>query len=273
MNDGMNGTPAAGLLATRIWQEEAEPDNPFAARSARCHGYDVYGAMLGRASWSDMLLLLFTGERPAPWQSRLLNDLAVALANPGPREPSVHAAMCGGVGGSPAAASLMAALAVAAGRVDGARDVFLAMQAWQQAAPEFSTLPQALEVVTQRDLEVWPEASHLPGFDPNTRRAPHPVVATLEHLAGLGGPALTYLRDQRHALENTSGNGLAFAGVAAAAYTDLGLTPEHGEALHLLLRLPGAAAHAIEQRAHGYKKFPFGEVSLENDPLHPETHA
>lgn len=269
----MSGTQQTTVLATRIWQEDAEPDNPFAAQRARCHGYDVYGAMLGRASWSDMLLLLFTGERPAAWQSSLLNDLAVALANPGPREPSVHAAMCGGVGGSPAAACLMAALAVAAGRVDGARDVFLAMQAWQQAAPDSADLSHALRTANQRGLEVWPEASHLPGFDPNTRHAPRPVVTTLEHLAKLGGTALVQLRDQRTQLEAESGNGLAFSGVAAAAYVDLGLQPEQGEALHLLLRLPGAAAHALEQRAHGYKKFPFGEVVLEDDPLCPEVHA
>ena len=49
--------------------------------------------------------------------------LALALANPGPRDPMVHAAMCGGVGGSHAAASLIAALAVGAGQSGGAREV------------------------------------------------------------------------------------------------------------------------------------------------------
>ena len=51
---------------TRIWLEEPEPDNAFVARSARCHGYDVYGEMLGRASWAEMIFLLFRGERPGP---------------------------------------------------------------------------------------------------------------------------------------------------------------------------------------------------------------
>lgn len=267
----MSTQDSATVLATRIWQEEPEPDNPFAARVARCHGYDVYGAMLGRASWSDMLLLLFVGERPTAWQSRLLNDLAVALANPGPREPSVHAAMCGGVGGSPAAASLMAALAVGAGRVDGARDVFTAMHAWQSAAGEADAFPAALRACAAQGLEVWPEADHLPGFDPNTRHTPLPVQQTLIHLSQAGGRTLTSLLDMLPQLERESGHGLAFAGVAAAAYIDLGLTPEQGEALHLILRLPGAAAHAIEQRAHGYKKFPFGEVVLERSPRPEES--
>jgi citrate synthase len=36
--------------------------------------------------------------------------------------------------------------------------------------------------------------------------------------------------------------------------------------LYLLLRLPGAAVHALEQRDGGYKNFPFFSVELENDP-------
>jgi citrate synthase len=36
--------------------------------------------------------------------------------------------------------------------------------------------------------------------------------------------------------------------------------------LHLLLRLPGAAVHALEQKDYGYKNFPFFQIELENDP-------
>ena len=103
----MSGTSSP--LHTRIWQEEAQADNPFATHTAHCHGYDVYGQMLGRATWVDMLYLLFKGQAPSPAQARLLEALALALANPGPRDPMVHAAMSGGVGGSHAAASLIAA--------------------------------------------------------------------------------------------------------------------------------------------------------------------
>src|SRR4051812_48489116 len=118
-------------MQSRIWLEEGEPDNAFAARAAYCHGYDVYGEMLGKARWADMIYLLFRGEAPSPSQAARLDVLAVALANPGPREPSVHAAMCGGVGGSPSAAALMAALAVGAGSCGGSREIALAMEAWK----------------------------------------------------------------------------------------------------------------------------------------------
>ena len=36
--------------------------------------------------------------------------------------------------------------------------------------------------------------------------------------------------------------------------------------LLLLLRLPGAAVHALEQKDIGHKNFPFFRVELENDP-------
>ena len=57
-------------------------------------------------------------------------------------------------------------------------------------------------------------------------------------------------------------------GVAAAALFDLGFTAEQAEMLFLLLRLPGAAAHALEQQALGWRKFPFigSRVELEDDP-------
>jgi citrate synthase len=68
-------------------------------------------------------------------------------------------------------------------------------------------------------------------------------------------------------MEDAAGCPLALSGVAAAAFSDLGFTPEQGEILHLMLRLPGAAAHALEQRPLGYKKFPFGTVELEDESI------
>lgn len=257
-------------ITTAIWAEEAEPDNPFAARVARCRGYDVFGEMLGRAGWADMLFLLFAGEAPGPAHKAVLEALAVALANPGPRDPAVHAAMCGGVGRAPAAACLIAALGVGAGRSGGAREVFRALQAWHKASGEPARLPQALDASTAPEVEVWPQEGLWPGFDPHTPASTLPVRQALEVLAGLSpGPALPGLLALRPALEETCGRGLTLTGVAAAAYFDLGLAPESGEMLHLLLRLPGAAVHALEQQKLGYKKFPFGAIELLDDPAAP----
>jgi citrate synthase len=255
-------------IHTRIWQEEAEPDNAFAALSCHCHGYDVYGELLAQASWIEYLFLLFRGEAPTASQAKLLEGLAIAMANPGPRDASVHAAMCGGVGGSTSASCLMAALAVGAGASGGAREVFNTMQDWQARGTDLALWQSGLGVkLVDNPADVWPAAGHPAGFDPYGVRCTTPVLQTLAHLAALDcAPSLSWLKANRIALETAAGLPLGMMGVAAAALCDLGCTPEQGEMLFLLLRLPGAAVHALEQKGTGYKTFPFFQIQLENDP-------
>jgi citrate synthase len=250
-----------------IWREEPEPNNPFACRAAYCHGYDVYGEMLGSARWVDMLYLLFKGEAPSRARAAALEILAVALANPGPRDASVHAAMCAGVGGSPAAAALMAALAVGAGGAGGSREVFLAMQAWAACGRNqdaWKSLWTAGAPQDPQELATWPAAEHPAGFDPLGVETPTPVKQVLARLAQLDVDSrCAWLEANLAALEKAAGHPLALVGVAAAAFADLDLRPEQGEMLFLLLRLPGAAAHALEQRESGHKRFPFYDLELE----------
>jgi citrate synthase len=212
-----------------------------------------------------MLYLLFRGEAPTAAEAGLLETLAVALANPGPRDASVHAAMCGGVGGSTAASCLMAALAVGAGQLAGGREVFLAMQAWADCGTDLAAWRDRLAAPAAEQASVWPTPEHAPGFDPHGVSTATPVRQTL---AALGGHApatrLRWLAANCEALEAAAGHPLALAGVAAAAFADLGFSAEEGEMLHLLLRLPGAAAHALEQRHLGYKRFPFFAIEFDD---------
>lgn len=259
---------------TRIWREEAEPDNAFATRAAFCHGYDVYAEMLGQVRWTDMLFLLFSGEAPWPEQHELMEMLAVALANPGPRDPAVQAAMASSTGGAPAAAALTAALAVGAGRSGGARDVFDAMTDWAHCGTDLAAWRDRLGNAGPGKLEVWPSAERAAGFDPHGLRTPGIVLRTLERLAAnREARSLRWLAAHRESLETAAGLPLAMSSVAAAALFDLGFSPEQGEMLYLLLRLPGAAAHALEQRAMGYKRFPFPPVQLEDDPAERALEA
>lgn len=252
-------------IHTRIWREEPEPDNPFATRAAFCRGYDVYGEMLGNARWVEMLYLLFREQAPTAMQADTLEALAVALANPGPRDASVHAAMCGGICGSTAASSLMAALAVGAGQLSGGREVFLAMQGWAHCGCDLDAWQQRLVGLEAIPGSIWPTSEHPPGFDPHGVTTATHVKQTLAYLASLSdGTCLSWLQQNLPDMERAADCPLALSGVAAAAFSDLGFTPEQGEMLHLLLRLPGAAAHALEQRPMGYKNFPFGTVELES---------
>lgn len=254
-------------IHTRIWLEEQEPDNPFAAKTAYCHGYDVYGELLGQARWTEMLYLLFRGEAPTDTQTRLLDTLALALANPGPRDQSVHAAMCGGVGGSTAASCLIAALAVGAGQLSGGRELFLSMELWNACGTDLASWYTRFAMPADTTVSLWPAPAHPPGFDPHGVSTATPVLQTLTCLAEISdAPLLPWLQAHLSDLETAAGLPLALSGVAAAALVDLGFTPEQGEMLYLLLRLPGAAVHALEQKQLGYKNFPFFSIELENDP-------
>ncbi|UGQ48688.1 citrate synthase family protein [Massilia endophytica] len=252
------------LIHTAIWREEAEDDNAFAARAAFCRGYDVFGAMVGNARWVEMLWLLLRQELPPPAALDTLEALAVALANPGPRDPSVHAAMCGAVGGSTAAASLIAALSVGAGRVGGAREVHDAMTMWQQCGADLAAWRIWSVPAPDATIEVWPARGHVPGFDPHGVSTPLAVRQLLAAALHKGaGERTVWLLANLDAAQETIGLPLAIGGAAAAILSDLGFTPQEGEMLYLLLRLPGAAAHALEQSAGGFKQFPFYSVELQ----------
>jgi citrate synthase len=254
-------------LASRIWLEEPEPNNAFACRAAYCHGYDVYGEMVGNAGWVDMLYLLFKGEAPSRARAAVLEVLAVALANPGPRDASVHAAMCAGVGGSPAASALTAALAVGAGGAGGAREVFLAMQAWAACDKDLEAWKSHWTEPAQHPaepLDIWPAAEHAAGFDPLGVDTTTPVKQVLARVAAFDADSrCAWLQANLSSMERIAGHPLSLVGVAAAAFADLGMLPEEGEMLFLLLRLPGAGAHALEQRRSGHKRFPFYDLELE----------
>jgi len=254
----MSDTPIE-QITTKIWREIPEPDNPFAAASCFCGGYDVYGDLLQNASYIDYLYLLFKQQQPTPEQSALLQGLAIALANPGPRDHSVRAAMSAGVGGSTHASALIAAIAVGAGNLGGSREVFHALEYWQQCQTSLKSWEQLIKQPPELGREdVWMPMEHAPGFDPNGVSCPTPVKQTLAHLIDVGkGSHLQWLNDNRTALEEFAGCPLAFSGVAAAALQDLEFLPEQAEMLFLLLRLPGAAVHSLEQERLGWRKYPF----------------
>jgi len=258
------------VIRTKIWKETPEPDNPFAAAVCECAGFDVYGDLLGKVSWIEYLYLLFKLEPPTKEQAKLFEGIAVAIANPGPRDLSVRAAMNGGVGGSTSASCLMGALAPGAGQYGGARELYLAMLLWEKCD---RSLDKWMATLTDYEkdgpIEVWPDIEHIPGFDPYGKSCSRPIIKTLQYLSCLANNgALEWLKVHREELETVTGSPIAMTGVAAAAFVDLGFTADQGEMLFLLLRLPGAAAHALEQKEYGWRNYPFfaDGLTLQNDP-------
>ncbi len=259
------------VIHTKIWREEPEPDNPFAAKKCFCAGYDVYGDLLGKASWVEYLYLLFKLEKPTKEQVKLLETVAVAIANPGIRDHSVRAAMNAGVGGSTAASALMAALAVGAGQYGGAREVYLVMQLWDECGHDVTKWEKVLlNPPKEERADIWLPMEHPPGFDPHGLTCPTPVVKTLDKLSSLcdSKSNINWLRNNRFELEEIIQLPISFTGLIAAAFRDLEFSKEQGEMLFLLLRLPGAGAHALEQSYYGFNRYPFflNQVQLKNDP-------
>ncbi len=260
--------PFSSTINTQIWAEESEANNPFTAANCRCYGYDVYGDLLGKASYIEYLFLLFKGERPNIAQTAMLECLAIALANPGPRDPSVHAAMAVCVSGAPAANTLIAALSVGAGSYTGAREVFLALERWSECGTDLQLWNSQLKSPpNQTRTTIWPDCEQPPGFDPYGKTCSLPVLQTLQKLLEFSpDKKIAWLATQRPLLEAAAGMPINMLNVAAAALADLGFSSTEGEMLILLLRLPGAAVHALEQKGRGFRQFPFFELDLKYDP-------
>ena len=170
-------------ITTKIWREEAEPDNPFAAKACYCSGYDVYGDLLGKISLIEYIWLLFKLEPPTESQAKIFESLAVALANPGPRDHSVRAAMNAAVGGSTRPSALLAAIAVGAGNLGGSREVYNCLHYWQNCGTNRQAWLEMIKNPPKEDrTDVWPEMEHPPGFDPYGTNCSTPVRQLLNHL-------------------------------------------------------------------------------------------
>lgn len=258
------------VIHSKIWEEVPEPDNPFAAAACYCSGFDVYGDLLGKISWIEYLYLLFKLEPPTKDQAKLLEGIAVAIANPGPRDLSVRAAMNGGVGGSLSASCLIAALGPGAGQYGGGRELYLSVRMWNKCGESLGRWEaELIDYMKDDPVKVWPEIDHIPGFDPYGFSTPQPTKQVLDYLASLpGAKKLGWLNSYRETLEKWADGPITQIMVVAAAFVDLGFTDEQSEMLFLLLRLPGAAAHALEQRENGLRKYPFFGTGLvlKNDP-------
>lgn len=263
--------PSDYVYHSNFWFEEPEDSNPFAAKASYCHGYDVYGQVIARASWFEYLLLMFKGDRPQPAEAALLEKLAMVLANQGPKEASIRAAMNGGVAGTNHSSALMSSLAVGSGLYGGSQELEICIRLWGECGQDIELWKARLQAPQEDErADIWPAIEHPPGFDPNGDDIPTTLRQSLDLLVQFApeAGALHWLESHRNALEAFFGYPISISAVAAAAFVDLGLDQDQGSMLYLILRLPGAAVHALEQRKMGWKKFPFysSAIELEDDP-------
>ena len=210
--------------------------------------------LMGRASFADTLHLLLTGELPPPSIGRLLDAMLVSFVDHGVTPPSTLAARNAATTGASLRGSVAAGI-LGFGRHHGG-DVLAcralldrgrALVAGGRTPAEAAVdLADALAA----DGEIPP-----PGFghryhtiDPRATR-----LLQLAHELEVDQAYTQLLR----ALEHEFTRHQAFAsrplpinvdGAVAAICADVGLPPEVADALLIISRVPGLAAHALEEQ-------------------------
>lgn len=216
-------------------------------------GYPLDEAM-GRVGFGDTIHLLLTGDLPTPSISRLIDAILVSFIDHGVTPPSTLATRNAATTG----ASLRGAVAAGIlgfGRHHGG-DI-LACRQWLDdgvgLVRSSESLPAAVKVLVDRFAESGDPFP--PGFG-HRYHARDPRAARLLQMAlelDLDGAHTHLLRAVAHELQTHA----AFSdrvlpvnidGAIAAVSADAGLSPAVADALLLISRVPGLAAHTLEEQ-------------------------
>jgi citrate synthase len=248
--------PFASRTSSHIWYEESAPDNPYITAAAFCHGYNL-NELMEKRSFVDVFYLLFRGELPTRAQAQLLQQLMIALINPGPRHPATRAAMNAGVGKTNPLHILPIASAVLGGEHAGGGEVENAMQFFDMhCVKDAKTL--ACDFFAHEECEIV-----LAGF--GVRHGGIDVMAAklAGQLVALEAAGST-LKWGCAFVQEFEAHGMSWTmpGVAAAVFADLGFNPRTGACLFQLLGAPGLVAHGLEMAGKPILSMPF--VSDEN---------
>lgn len=243
----------AERTSTKIYLEQPSDDNPYIASAAFCHGYDV-NELMAKRSFTDVFYLLFRGELPTPDEVQILQQLMIALINPGPRHPATRAAMNAGIGKTDPAHILPIGAALLGGDHHGGGLVEEAMRFLRKQQNTDAAAYAAAHVESSTPIPGF--GAYYGGVDPLANK--HAVQ--LAQLPG-AGKALQWGMQLSRALES-GGRGWLMPGVVAAVLSDLGFQPKVGVCLYQLMGAPGLVAHGVELANKPITAMPF--VSDEN---------
>jgi citrate synthase len=225
--------------------------------------------MMGRVSFGEAIHLLLTGELPTPSIGRLVEAMLVSFIDHGATPPSTLAARNAATTG----ASLRGAVAAGVlgfGRHHGG-DILACRAVLDDGLSRVrsgSSVADAASSLASRLVET--DEIPPPGFghryhtrDPRATRllqlaheleVDHhysQLIRALEHALG------------RHPVLADRSLPVNVDGAIAAICGDLGLSPEVSDALLIISRVPGLAAHALEEQRR--------EAPMR--PINPTTHA
>jgi citrate synthase len=219
----------------------------------RFHGYPVED-LIGATSYAGMVWLLLRGERPTPWQERLLDAALVAAVDHGPQAPSIAAARMAatcGVGINSAVATGVNLL----GDVHGGAGE-QCMQLLGDVC-ERVWAGEDLDIVAAEVVAGYKaRKEHVPGFGHRF----HPVDPRRDPLLGLvteavedGAVTGEYLVTAVALEERLAPVPMNIDGATAVIYAELGFPPPLGRGLFVLSRSVGILAHAWEESQSGQR--------------------
>jgi citrate synthase len=211
-------------------------------------GRDLATELMGQVTFTELAFFLTAARMPSPGETRLFDAALVALADHG-LTPSVLAARLTWTG---ATESLQGA--VASGLL-GAGNVFLGVvddTAKFLAAILDDPTDGAVERAVQAEIDA---GRRIPGLGHPVHKVEDPRTPRLYAIAeeaGIPIPHLTVLRivAEVHAAATGKVVPINGAGVAGAAFADLGLPPAIIRGFALLARTAGLVGHLAEEMAH-----------------------
>lgn len=241
---------------TKIWRESPSPENPYLTESCRCHGYDLL-ELMDKRGFVETLLLLFRGDLPSRDETRLFEQLMIALINPGPRHPATRAAMCAGVGKTDTTQILPVALTVLSGEFLGAGEIEEGMRFLRKESKNDprEVADNLLAQAARPEVGDWHIA---PGFGCRFGGIDRLAMQQARLLTGApaAGKCLAWGSAFSDALAE-EGLGWLATGLAAAVFADLGIQPRLGPGLFQLLNAPGMLAHGVELANKPLTTLPF----------------
>lgn len=255
--DGPASQPADGRTSTRpaddIWRTALTGIEP---NKILVRGYPL-DEMMGRLSFGEAIYLLLQGELPSPAIGRLMEALLVSFIDHGATPPSTLASRNTATTGAPLRACVAAGV-LGFGRYFGG-DITACMQLLDEGLALCRSDMPIREAAAQVLGRYLASGETPPGFghrfhsrDPRATRL-FQMAMELE----LDGEHIRFIRalefELQHAHEGEAETPaktppVNIDGAIAAVCGDLGLKPDVADALFVISRVPGIAAHALEER-------------------------
>jgi citrate synthase len=219
----------------------------YDAESVTFRGEDLTEDLMGELDFGGTVLLMLTGERPTPGESRLINAILDSLMVHGVTPNAIAARM------TYLSEPTSIQGAVASGLLGvGARFVG-SMQECSAVLGEIDTAEDTETAVTDAVATYREAGDPFPGIGHPFHKPVDPRTQRLFEIAveeGLAGSHIDHIRAVQSEFETVTGKRLVInlTGAIAATSADMGLPPVAARGLAVISRAAGLVAEVIEEK-------------------------